>query len=390
MLYRRAGVLAGSLLGGAAAGSLVSSASCKDGGAGLSVVDAIGNTPLIELKSLSKATGCRIFAKCEHMNPGGSIKDRAAKWLIEEAERKGELKPGDTICEGTGGNTGIGLAIVANAKGYKTIFAMPKSIAKEKIDTMKTYGATTILTPGVPFSDERHYFHVAAKLAAENEGYFFTNQFENLSNSQAHFESTAPEMYQQLEGKLDGFVCAAGTGGTIGGISAYLKEQSPAIQCYVIDPPGSGLKDLVESGVYKEGPSPSSNNTNYAGDKSVKYIERSPGSSMTEGIGIDRMTANFERSISLLDGALTGTDREAVEMAYYLMRNEGLCIGPSAALNVVGAVKLGRKLGPGKAVATVICDGGDRYRSKLFSQQWLEEKGLVPTAQGSGLDFIGE
>ena len=353
-------------------------------GSATNLLSAIGNTPLVELPSLSRATGCRILAKCEHLNPGGSIKDRAALWIIEQAEKDGALAPGGTVVEATGGNTGIGLALVAAAKGYKSIFTMPASVAQEKIDTMKNAGARVILTPGVPFSDARHYFHVAAKLAHHNEiqGYFFANQFENGANARAHFESTAPEIWQQAgPSGVDGFVCSAGTGGTIGGITAFLKRVNPGCQCWVVDPEGSGIGPYVASGGTNAtlGPSPSSALTHYAGDKVVHYVARSPGSTITEGIGNDRITANFGAAMAAgLDGALLATDREAVEMAYHLLQKEGLCVGPSAALNVVGAVKLARKLGPGKTVVTVLCDGGERYRSKLWNAEWLRQKGLVP------------
>ena len=354
----------------------------------------------------------KILAKLENLNPGGSIKDRAALYLIEDAERKGLLKPGDCIVEGTGGNTGIGLAVVANAKGYKMCFAMPASIAQEKIDMMKTFGAEVILTPGVPFTDPRHYFHVAATRGRE-AGHFFTNQFENTSNAMAHIKGTGPEILAQVQaagGRVDGFVCAAGTGGTIGGIGSFLKSKlgSAGVCCMVIDPHGSGLFDYVRSlpgpaAGFVEGKSPSSpaGQTRYDGDRTVKYIERSPGSSITEGIGIDRVTANFSLAAAAgcLDGAMQGTDREAVEMAYHVLKHDGLFIGPSAALNVVGAVKLARDLKKKRkeerakvkgsdasgtssdepvTVVTVICDGGDRYQSKLWNRAWLETNDLVP------------
>ena len=356
------------------------------------VLAAIGSTPLIELKSLSELTGSRILVKCEHLNPGGSVKDRAALHIIEAAEKSGALRRGvhDTIIEGTGGNTGIGLALVASAKGYKTIFAMPASLAEEKINTMKTLGAEVILTPGVPFSDPRHYFHVAAKKAAESRNIFFTNQFENTANAMAHYQGTAPEIWEQTGGgKIDGFVCSSGTGGTIGGISKYLKERNPLIQCYLIDCEGSALHPYVEQGVgyIDRGKSPSSGKTSYPGDLVVQYMERSPGSSICEGIGIDRKTSNF--GLSMIDGAMKGSDQEAVEMAYFLKEKEGVFVGPSAALNVVGAVKLARRLGPGHTVVSILCDGGDRYRSKIWSDAWLKEKGLTPQ-RPPGLSFVGE
>ena len=247
---------------------------------GMSIVDAVGNTPLLEIKSLSKATGRRIMAKAEYMNPGGSIKDRAALWLIRDAEKSGALKPGGIICEGTGGNTGIGLAMIANAMGYKSCFAMSGGIAKEKIEMMRTFGAQVILTPGVPFTSPEHYFHVAAKVAYEGNlqepgSHFFTNQFENPASSLAHFESTAPEMWVQSGEKVDGFVCSSGTGGTIGGCARFLKLTNPSCQVYCIDPPGSGLHGLIEQGfeaAVMEGESPSSpdGRTAFAGDRVVR------------------------------------------------------------------------------------------------------------------------
>lgn len=297
------------------------------------------------------------------------------------------------------GNTGIGLALIANAKGYKCIFAMSAGIASEKIDMMRTLGAEIILTPGVPFTSPKHYFHRAAAAAHEGNlkapgSHFFTNQFENTSSSLAHYESTAPEIWQQAGGRVDGFVCSSGTGGTIGGCSRYLKEQNPACQVYCIDPPGSGLRGLIEQGsaAIREGSSPSSpvGVTPFEGDRVVKYIERSAGDSITEGIGIDRVTANFASGLGSIDGCLTGSDRESVEMAFYCLRTEGVFIGPSAALNVVGAVKLARRLGPGATICTVLCDGGERYASKMYDPDWLEGKGLTPRARGPGLDFIGD
>jgi len=247
-----------------------------------------------------------------------------------------------------------------------------------------------ILTPGVPFSDPRHYFHVAADLAHRHGNVFFTNQFENTANATAHYQGTAPEIWAQLEGKLDGFICSSGTGGTIGGCSKFFKEQDPRVSCYLIDCEGSALHPYVAQGegYIERGPSPSSGKTIYAGDDVVQYMERSAGSSCCEGIGIDRKTANF--GTARLDGAMQGSDQEAVDMAYYLKEKEGIFVGPSAALNVVGAVKLARHLGPGHTVVTVLCDGGDRYRSKIWSKPWLEEKGLSPGIRSqNSLAFVG-
>eukprot|EP00944_MAST-04C_sp_MAST-4C-sp1_P004542 g4542.t1 len=341
------------------------------------IVSAVGNTPLVELKSLSTITGRKIWGKCEMLNPGGSVKDRPALRMVEEAERQGLLKPGYTLVEGTGGNTGVGLALVCAAKGYKCTFAMPKSIAQEKINSMKRYGATVILCDSVPFTDKNHYFHVAAELG-KKPGYFFTNQFENLNNGNSHFDTTGPEIYQALDGKVDGFVCAAGTGGTINGVSKFLKSKNKNTTVYLADCVGSGMFDYLKS-----------NKQNmYTDDRlpGTKFIQRSEGSSITEGIGIGRLTQNFLNAN--IDDAIQVSDKEAVEMAYHLLRNDGVYIGPSAALNVVGAVKLARLLAEGANVVTILCDGGDRYKSKLYNQEWLKEKGLTPQNEGNNLDFM--
>lgn len=340
------------------------------------VLAAIGNTPLLEIESLSRATGCRILAKAENMNPGGSVKDRAALWLIRDAEKRGALQTGGTICEGTGGNTGIGLALVAAASGYHAKLAMPESIASEKIELMRTLGAEVHLCPGVPFTDERHYFHVAARLG-DLPGHCCVSQFENVANSKSHYESTGPEILRQAgPAGIDAFICASGTGGTIGGLAAFFSEVSPTTKLFLIDPPGSGLYDAVVS--------------NCAGDpfgkegecmgKAITWLPRSAGSSITEGIGIGRQTANFSQALPLLHGALKGTDQEAIDMAYHLLRADGIFVGPSAALNVAGAYRLAKELGPGKTIVTILCDGGQRYRSKMYSESWLKERGLMPKA----------
>ena len=341
------------------------------------VLSAIGNTPLVEIKSLTAAlNGTKIYAKCENLNPGGSVKDRPALRMIEEAEKNGLLKPGYTICEGTGGNTGIGLAMIAAAKGYKAIFSMPESIAKEKINNMELYGAEVLLCENVPFTNKKHYFHVAAELG-KTPTFYFTNQFENLSNGQCHYETTAPEIFQALGGRIDGFVASAGTGGTINGCSRYFKEMNEDTLVYVVDPVGSGLFDYVneKNNTYKEECLPE-----------TTFVRRSEGSSITEGIGIDRLTENFKAAI--VDGAFQVTDHEAVEMTYHLLRNDGIFVGPSAALNVCGAVKLARRMDVGMNIVTILCDAGGNYNSKVFNQAWLKEKGLEPKVTGNNLDFI--
>jgi cysteine synthase A len=320
----------------------------------LGLVGAIGNTPLIEIPSLSKITGCKILGKAEHLNPGGSVKDRAALFMVEQAEKDGNLKVGGTIVEGTAGNTGIGLALVANAKGYRCVIVMPSNQSPEKIDLLNTLGAEVELVEPVAFSNPNHFYHTAQRRSQHIENAFWANQFENLANSESHYQTTAPEIWHQTGGTIDGIVMSSGTGGTIGGVTAYLKEQNPQIAAYLIDPQGSGLYSFMTEGVFK-----------------------AEGSSITEGIGINRGTANFYRA--KLDGAFQGSDLEAIEMAHHLLKHDGLFVGSSAALNLVGAVKLARKLGKGKVIVTILCDGGGRYQSRMFNAQWLAEKQLTPT-----------
>ncbi|MFN5855371.1 MAG: cysteine synthase A [Pseudanabaenaceae cyanobacterium] len=328
-------------------------------------VGTVGNTPLIKIESLSAATGCTILGKAEFLNPGGSVKDRAALYLVLQAEKAGQIQAGGTIVEGTAGNTGIGLALVANARGYRTVIVMPSNQSSEKIELLRTLGAQVELVAPVPFSNQGNYYHVARQRALELAeipgGAFWANQFENTANADAHYSTTAPEIWQQTGGELDGVVMSSGTGGTIGGVTSYLKEQKPSLHTYLIDPPGSGLYSYITTGEFK-----------------------AEGNSITEGIGINRETANFRRA--KLDGAFQGTDQEVIEMAHYLLKHDGLFIGSSAALNVVGAVRLARQLGPGKTIATILCDGGGRYQSRMFNDAWLAEKGLTP--RGQGLDFL--
>jgi cysteine synthase len=320
----------------------------------LGLVGAIGNTPLIEIPSLSKITGCKILGKAEHLNPGGSVKDRAALFMVEQAEKDGNLKVGGTIVEGTAGNTGIGLALVANAKGYRCVIVMPSNQSPEKIDLLNTLGAEVELVEPVSFSNPNHFYHTAQRRSQHIENAFWADQFENIANSESHYQTTAPEIWHQTGGAIDGIVMSSGTGGTIGGVTAYLKEQNPQIAAYLIDPQGSGLYSFMTDGVFK-----------------------AEGSSITEGIGINRGTANFYRA--KLDGAFQGSDLEAIEMAHHLLKHDGLFVGSSAALNLVGAVKLARKLGKGKVIVTILCDGGGRYQSRMFNAQWLAEKQLTPT-----------
>jgi cysteine synthase len=320
------------------------------------LLEAIGHTPLIRIRSLSALTGCDIFGKAEHLNPGGSVKDRAAKAMVLGAERDGKIRPGATIVEGTAGNTGIGLALVALARGYGCEIVMPNTMSPEKIEVLTALGAKVHLVPVVPFANQENYYHVAKRIAEAAPNAFWANQFENLDNYRAHYEGTGPEIWQDLHGQVDGLAMAAGTGGTIAGVSAFLKEKNPKLTSYLIDPQGSGLASYVESGVIK-----------------------SEGSSITEGIGIMRITANF--NAAKIDGVFRATDRELVEVMHFLLREDGLFLGGSAALNCLGAYKLAKKLGPGKRVVTVLCDGGARYQSRLFSPTWLAEKGLTPEAE---------
>jgi cysteine synthase A len=322
---------------------------------------SVGNTPLVRIRSLSEATGATILGKCEHMNPGGSVKDRAAREIVEQAARSGALPPGGTIVEGTAGNTGIGLAFMARAGGYRCHIVMPETMSPEKVELLRALGAHVELVPPAPFAQPGNYYHVARRRAEETPGAFWANQFENLANFEAHYATTGPELWQQTAGRLDGVVMAAGTGGTIGGVTAYLKEQRADLATYLIDPTGSGLYCLVTEGKVE-----------------------GKGSSITEGIGILRETANFRRA--KLDGAFRGTDREAVEMAYFLLAHDGLFLGASAALNCVGAVRLARRLGPGATVATILCDGGARSQSRLYDAKWLAERELTPVAKG--LEFL--
>eukprot|EP00007_Cunea_sp_BSH-02190019_P004594 CAMPEP_0174244702 /NCGR_PEP_ID=MMETSP0417-20130205/36241_1 /TAXON_ID=242541 /ORGANISM="Mayorella sp, Strain BSH-02190019" /LENGTH=287 /DNA_ID=CAMNT_0015324415 /DNA_START=122 /DNA_END=982 /DNA_ORIENTATION=- len=287
------------------------------------------------------------MAKLEQLNPGGSVKDRAALWMVRQAERTGKLRPGDTIVEGTGGNTGIGLAWVAAARGYKALFTMPESIAREKIELMRTLGAEVILTPPVPFSDARHYYWQASRIAAERPAHVFMNQFENLCNSAAHYESTAPEIWTQCgERGLDAFVAAAGTGATLAGCARYFTERRPDVRICLVDPPGSGLFDRVRRGKAHE----------QAGEVAgvpLTWLPRSEGSSITEGIGIGRLTANMRSGLDLVRHAFQVTDQAVLDMAYHVMRCDGLFVGPSAALNLCGAVLTAAELPPGSTVVTV-------------------------------------
>ena len=353
------------------------------------VLAVIGNTPLIKLESLSQLTGCEILAKCEHMNPGGSVKDRAALYIVEDAEQKGLISGngGGTLVEGTGGNTGVALAMIAAAKGYGAVMCMPENIAQEKIDAMKNFGAKVVKCPPVPFTSEKHYFHKAARFAQVlGQGGYFTNQFENEANRRAHLEMTGPEIWSQTNGVVDGFCCSAGTGGTISGISEYLKSKNPDCSCFLIDPPGSALFDFINSSGTADD---ERTYVELVHGQPTTFIPRSEGSSITEGIGIGRVTRQIALAKKHIDGAIKVSDEELTAMAYHLKQKDGIFVGPSAALNCVGAVRLASHLGPGHTVVTVLCDGGAIYKSNFYNTQWMEDKGLGKAMQ-SASDIVSQ
>jgi cysteine synthase len=314
-------------------------------------IGTIGNTPLIRLNSFSDETGCEILGKAEFLNPGGSVKDRAALYIIKDAEEKGLLKPGGTVVEGTAGNTGIGLAHICNAKGYKCLLVIPDNQSPEKIDALKTLGAEVRTVPAVPYKDPNNYVKLSGRLAAEMENAVWANQFDNLANRRAHFETTGPEIWEQTDGKVDAWVAATGTGGTFAGVSMFLKSKNPAIKAVLADPMGSGLYSYFKTGEIK-----------------------TQGSSITEGIGTSRVTGNMENAP--VDDAIQIDDTEAVRVVYQLLRKEGLFMGGSVGINVGAAVALAKQMGPGHTIVTVLCDGGARYQSRLFDRQWLASKGL--------------
>jgi cysteine synthase len=314
-------------------------------------VPSIGNTPLIRLRSFSEATGCEILGKAEFLNPGGSVKDRAALYMIQDAETKGLLKPGGTVVEGTAGNTGIGLAHICNAKGYKCLIVIPETQSQEKIDLLRTLGAEVKTVPAVPYKDPGNYVKVSGRLAAELDNAIWANQFDNLANRQAHYETTGPEIWQQTDGSVDAWVAATGTGGTYAGVALYLKEKNPEIQVVLADPMGSALYSYAKTGELK-----------------------SEGNSITEGIGNSRLTANMENVP--IDDAIQIDDQECLRVISQLLHQDGLFMGGSVGINVAAAVRLAQKLGPGHTIVTVLCDGGARYQSRLFNPDWLASKGL--------------
>jgi cysteine synthase A len=314
-------------------------------------VDTIGNTPLIRLNSVSEATGCEILGKAEFLNPGGSVKDRAALYIIEDAEKKGLLKPGGTVVEGTAGNTGIGLAHICNAKGYRCLIVIPETQSQEKIDLLRTLGAEVRTVPAVPYRDPNNYVKLSGRLAEELDNAIWANQFDNLANRQAHYATTGPEIWQQTEGTVEAWVAATGTGGTYAGTALFLKERNPNIQCVVADPMGSGLYSFIKTG-----------------EVNIQ------GNSITEGIGNSRITANMEDVP--IDDAVQIPDPEALKVLYQMLYKDGLFMGGSVGINVAAAVQLAKRLGPGHRIVTVLCDGGSRYQSRIYSRPWLEEKSL--------------
>jgi cysteine synthase len=311
----------------------------------------IGNTPLVRLTGPSAETGCEILAKCEYANPGASVKDRAALYIVEDAEARGALLPGGTIVEGTAGNTGIGIALVANAKGYKTIIVMPDNQSSEKMATLRALGAELVLVPPAPFANPGHFVHTSRRIAEETPGAVWANQFDNIANRKAHIHGTAEEIWEQTGGRIDGFTCAAGTGGTIAGVGLGLKAKDENITIALTDPHGAALYNYYAHGELK-----------------------AEGTSVAEGIGQGRITANLEGAP--IDTQFRISDREGMVWVERLMREEGLCLGLSSGINVAGAVALAKQLGPGKTVVTILCDTGFRYLSTLYNADWLAAKGL--------------
>jgi cysteine synthase A len=317
---------------------------------------AIGNTPLIRLRRASEATGCTILGKAEFMNPGQSVKDRAALFIIQNAVTSGRLKPGGVIVEGTAGNTGIGLALVGNALGFRTVIVIPETQSQEKKDMLRLAGAELVEVPAVPYANPNNYVKVSGRLAerlaaSEPAGAIWANQFDNVANRQGHFETTGPEIWDQTGGRVDGFICAVGTGGTLAGVGMALKERNPGVTIGLADPMGAALYSYYTTGELK-----------------------ASGSSITEGIGQGRITANLEGAP--IDVAFQIPDEEAIPVVFDLLAHEGLCLGGSSGINVAGAVRLARQLGPGHTVVTILCDYGTRYQTKLFNPEFLRQKGL--------------
>ncbi|HKC03925.1 MAG TPA: cysteine synthase A [Sphingomicrobium sp.] len=324
--------------------------------ANATVLDLIGNTPLIRLRHASEQTGCEILGKCEFLNPGQSVKDRAALFIIQDAVARGELRPGGVVVDGTAGNTGIGLAMVANALGMRTVIVIPETQTQEKKDTLRALGADLVEVPAVPYRNPNNYVKVSGRMAeklaaSEPNGAIWANQFDNIANRRAHLETTGPEIWDQTGGKVDGFICAVGTGGTLAGVAEALRARQPHVAIGLADPPGAALFSYYTTGELK-----------------------SEGSSITEGIGQGRITANLEGLT--VDHAFQIPDAESVAVCFDLLEHEGLCLGPSSGVNVAGAMRLARKLGPGHTIVTILADYGNRYQSKLFNADFLRSKGL--------------
>ncbi len=319
-------------------------------------VDAVGNTPLIKLRQASELTGCTILGKAEFLNPGGSVKDRAAKYMVLDGERRGVIEPGGLIVEGTAGNTGIGLALVGKSRGYRTLILMPNTQSQEKKDALRLCGAELREVPAVPYKDPNNYVHIAARTAKELEsteqhGVLYANQWDNHANRDGHTASTGPEIWQQTDGKIDGFICAVGTGGTLAGVSAFLKQKNPNVVTAAADPMGAAIYSWIKTGELK-----------------------GQGSSISEGIGQGRVTGNLDGAP--IDDAFQIPDPEMLPVLYDLVQKEGLLLGGSSGINVAGAIRLARQLGPGKTIVTVLCDSGSRYQSKLFNPDFLRAKDL--------------
>ena len=317
---------------------------------------SVGNTPLIKLRKASEETGCTILGKAEFLNPGGSVKDRAGLYIILDAEKRGVLKPGGLIVEGTAGNTGIGLALVGNARGYRTLIVIPETQSQEKKDMLRLCGAELMEVPALPYKNPDNYVHVSERVAAEKaktepNGALWANQWDNTANRNGHYKSTGPEIWEQTEGTIDGFTCAIGTGGTLAGTSTFLKEENKEIVTAVSDPMGAAMYNYFKHGELK-----------------------SEGNSITEGIGQGRITKNIEGAP--VDDAYQISDSEAVQICFDLLKHEGLCLGGSSGINVAGAIRMAKELGPGKTIVTILCDSGTRYMSKLFNPAFLREKEL--------------
>ena len=318
--------------------------------------ETVGNTPLIRLRKVSEETGCEILGKAEFLNPGSSVKDRAALFIIKDAEERGALEPGGLIVEGTAGNTGIGLALCGNARDYRTLIVIPETQSQEKKDMLRLCGVELKEVPAVPYKDSNNYVHVAERLAqemakTETNGVLYANQWDNTANRRAHLEGTGPEIWQQTDGKLDGFICSIGTGGTVAGVSMFLKEKNPDVQIAIADPLGASMFSYYSTGELK-----------------------GEGDSIAEGIGQGRITGNLEGVV--VDMPFQIPDAEALPYIFDLLKHEGLCLGGSSAINIAGAVRMAREMGPGHTIVTILCDYGDRYQSKLFNPSFLKEKGL--------------